>query len=110
MVGSMGHTFGFTAGLCHSGVQGNIACFDGDGSILMHAGALTTVSSLPPKTKLLHICFNNGLHESVGKQPTAFKKENVCISGVARNMGYTKVFEISTEEEAEKLIKQFEEI
>ena len=109
MVGSMGHVFSFTTGICQAKVEGNIACFDGDGSILMHTGSLSSVNSLPAKTKLLHIGFDNNMHESVGNQPTATGK-NVNLSGIAENMGYTKVFKISSPEEAEKIIKEFESL
>jgi phosphoenolpyruvate mutase/phosphonopyruvate decarboxylase len=110
MVGSMGHVFSFTQGLCHSGIKGNVACFDGDGSILMHTGSLSSVSSLPPRTKILHIGFNNRLHESVGLQPTAFKNSELSLSGIAKSMGYTKVFKITQEFEAKKIIEEFKSL
>eukprot|EP00340_Litonotus_pictus_P005566 CAMPEP_0170514044 /NCGR_PEP_ID=MMETSP0209-20121228/590_1 /TAXON_ID=665100 ORGANISM="Litonotus pictus, Strain P1" /NCGR_SAMPLE_ID=MMETSP0209 /ASSEMBLY_ACC=CAM_ASM_000301 /LENGTH=724 /DNA_ID=CAMNT_0010797953 /DNA_START=185 /DNA_END=2359 /DNA_ORIENTATION=- len=108
MVGSMGHVLSFTQGLCHSGVKGNIVCFDGDGSILMHTGSLASVSALPPKSKLLHIGFNNGLHESVGNQPTAMNNQELSLKGIAENMGYTKVKYVKTESEAKAIIEEFE--
>ena len=44
-------------------------CFDGDGAAIMHMGSLAIIgqSSLENFT---HIIFNNGVHDSVGGQPT----------------------------------------
>lgn len=110
MVGSMGHVISFTQGLCHAGVNGNVVCFDGDGSIMMHTGSLANVSTLPKKTKLLHIGFNNRIHESVGKIPTMLKNENISLSKIAESMGYTKVFKITKEEEAKKIVEEFKSV
>lgn len=108
MVGSMGHVFGFTAGVLQTGIEGNVACFDGDGSILMHAGSLASVNSLPPRSKVLHIGFNNKLHESVGCQPTALAHEGVNLQGIASALGYKKTYKITSESEAKDIIKEFE--
>jgi phosphonopyruvate decarboxylase len=69
-VGSMGHSsaiaFGLSLGLTD---DRNVFCFDGDGAVLMHMGTLSTIGSQKPQ-RFRHIVFNNGVHESVGSQPT----------------------------------------
>jgi phosphonopyruvate decarboxylase len=110
MVGSMGHVLSFTAGICYTGLKGNILCIDGDGSLIMHTGSMITVNSLPPGSRLLHLTLNNKLHESVGTQPTGTSYPQVSLSGIASNMGYQKVKTVTSKEEVQKFIKEFEEM
>ena len=62
-----------------------VVCLDGDGSILMHLGALPVIGQVRP-TNLLHVLLNNGAHESVGGQPTAAAE--VDFEAIARAVGY----------------------
>lgn len=108
MVGSMGYVLSFSAGLCYSGYKDNVLCLDGDGALLMHAGTMGTVNSLPNSARLLHIALNNTLHESVGSQPSAAAYPEVSLSGVAQNMGYKRVAKVSTAAEATAFIQEFD--
>ena len=87
-VGSMGHTASIALGLARSQPARRVICFDGDGSVLMHMGALAIVAQ-SGQENLIHVVLNNGAHDSVGGQPTcAFA---VDIAGVARACGYRQV-------------------
>ena len=72
-----------------------IFIFDGDGNILMNMGSLVTIGSLSPKN-LVHIVFDNEVHESTGSQPTNSK--NVSLEKIASNLNY-KVYKITSESE-----------
>ena len=60
--------------------------FDGDGNILMNLGSLTTIGSLKPKN-LVHVVFDNSIHESTGSQPT--NTNFVSIEKIAKACNYT---------------------
>ena len=72
-VGSMGHTASIALGLALGNPNRKIFCLDGDGSLLMHLGALPIIGSKKP-CNLVHILLNNGEHESVGGQPTVARQ------------------------------------
>ncbi|KAF4659811.1 hypothetical protein FOL47_007408, partial [Perkinsus chesapeaki] len=70
-----------------------VICLDGDGALLMHMGSMATNKA----KNLVHILMNNGMHESVGGQPTAAAGLNLC--GVAKDVGYPNTVRVRTEEE-----------
>lgn len=76
VVGAMGHASSMALGIAIK-TNKQIYCFDGDGSVLMHMGSLTTIGSIKPKN-LCHIVFNNGAHDSVGGQPTFAMNVDLC--------------------------------
>lgn len=61
-------------------------CLDGDGAFLMHMGGAAITGSLQPKN-LKHILLNNGVHDSVGSQPTV--GFGADIEAIVRGCGYT---------------------
>lgn len=69
-VGSMGHASSIALGIALEKPDKNIYCFDGDGALLMHYGAVPVIRSKVLKN-FKHIVFNNQAHDSVGAQPTA---------------------------------------
>jgi len=73
MIGSMGLASSIALGVAIKNPKIKVYVFDGDGNILMNLGSLTTIGLLQPKN-LIHIIFDNGLHESTGGQPTNTKK------------------------------------
>mgnify|MGYP001291012749 CR=1 FL=1 len=103
-VGSMGHTSSIALGVALSVKDRNIICLDGDGSILMHLGALPVISSVAPKN-LLHVILNNGCHESVGGQPTVINK--VDLRKLSYAFDYANYFEAHNSQE---LIENWKEI
>ena len=68
MVGGMGHSSSVGIGYALNSKK-KVFCLDGDGSILMHLGALRTAGYLK-NTNFKHIILNNNSHESVGGQLT----------------------------------------
>jgi len=87
-VGSMGHSSQIALGVALGQPGRHVVCLDGDGAMMMHLGALTTVGSLAPKN-FTHVLLNNGAHDSVGGQPTVGFDVDLCA--VAKACGYTHV-------------------
>lgn len=84
-VGAMGHTASIALGAALGNPDKQIVCIDGDGSVLMHMGALPVIGGIAPKN-LVHILLNNAAHESVGGQPTVADKVN--FKSIAFASGY----------------------
>ena len=61
MIGSMGLSSSIGLGVALKNPKKFVYIFDGDGSILMNLGSLTTIGSLQPKN-LIHIIFDNNSH------------------------------------------------
>lgn len=95
-VGGMGHTLSIALGVAIGAPNKKVVCLDGDGSLLMHLGALPITGSLAPEN-LIHVLLNNGAHESVGGQPTV--AECTDFKGVAIACGYTAYAVATTIEE-----------
>lgn len=85
-VGSMGHTSSIALGIALGNPAKRVICIDGDGSMLMHLGALPIIGSLVPKN-LVHVLLNNAAHDSVGGQPTV--ADRVDFEGISKASGYT---------------------
>jgi phosphonopyruvate decarboxylase len=85
-VGSMGHTSSLALGAALGKPERRVICLDGDGSLLMHMGALPIIGSLKPKN-LVHVLLNNASHESVGGQPTV--ADRIDFRNVALACGYS---------------------
>ncbi len=94
-VGSMGHTASIALGLAQTQIERKIFCIDGDGSVLMHMGALGVVGSSGNKN-IIHILINNGVHDSVGGQPTV--GFDIDLPEIARSCNYAHVFSIEDKE------------
>ncbi len=103
-VGSMGHCSSIALGIALSKPEREVVCIDGDGSMLMHLGSLTSIASLKPKN-FRHILMNNEVHESVGGQDTAAK--NIDLSAIVGVMGPSKMFKAETPAELKANIKDF---
>ncbi|BAI87871.1 MULTISPECIES: phosphonopyruvate decarboxylase [Oscillatoriales] len=84
-VGSMGHTASIALGVALGNPSKSVVCIDGDGSLLMHLGAVPIIGSLAPKN-LIHVVLNNAAHESVGGQPTVAGQ--LDLKAVALASGY----------------------
>lgn len=90
-VGSMGHTSSIALGVAMQKPKRQIFCLDGDGSVIMHMGAMATVGQ-SNLDNFKHIVINNGAHDSVGGQPTdAGNHEDFSFSKIAQGCGYKTV-------------------
>jgi phosphonopyruvate decarboxylase len=69
-VGSMGHCSSIALGIAISKPERKVICIDGDGALIMHMGALSTVGMLNANN-FYHILINNQVHDSVGGQKTS---------------------------------------
>ena len=72
MVGAMGHT-AMTALSMTKFSKSNIICLDGDGSFIMHMGALSILKNFNAKN-FKYILVDNEAHESIGVQPILINK------------------------------------
>ena len=88
VIGSMGLTPSIALGIAVSKPKRKIIALDGDGSLLMSMGALTTVGKLAPEN-FYHVVLNNAVYGSTGNQSTLAPAVDFCR--VARAAGYRKV-------------------
>ncbi len=102
-VGCMGHSSSIALGIALEKQEKQVYCFDGDGALIMHMGALSTIASLKPKN-FRHIIFNNFAHDSVGGQPTS--AYNIDIPAIAKANGYTYAGSAETKNEIINQIAQ----
>ena len=104
-VGSMGHTSSIAYGIA-SGTDQNVYCIDGDGSFIMHMGALAVIGSNPlPNFK--YIINDNGSHESVGGQPTCSPR--LDLPSILRGFGFEEVYEASDEKMLSEMMDSMKE-
>jgi phosphonopyruvate decarboxylase len=85
MIGSMGHASALALGIAGAVPDRLVCCLDGDGAVAMHMGSLAVIGAERP-SNLVHMVLNNGVHESVGGQPSALRWAD--LPGLARNLGY----------------------
>lgn len=88
-VGAMGHTASLAMGIAHVRPDKPVIALDGDGSLLMHMGAMAVIAQ-HNSGNLIHVVLNNACHESVGGQPTV--ADRIDISAVAKGVGYAHYF------------------
>lgn len=100
-VGGMGHASQIALGLALAQPARPIYCFDGDGAALMHMGSMAITGQSGAKN-LIHLVFNNGVHDSVGGQPTV--GFNIDMRQVALACGYVMAQRVSTKDHLKKAI------
>ncbi len=84
-MGSMGHTSSIAFSIALNKTNSKVWCIDGDGSAIMHLGAMAVIGNYKPKN-LIHIILNNEAHESVGGLPTV--SSGVDFVQIAKGCGY----------------------
>jgi phosphonopyruvate decarboxylase len=84
-VGGMGHASSIALGIAMNETDREVWCLDGDGALLMHFGSLAVIAN-HARPNYFHVMFNNGVHDSVGGQPTSINK--VDVPAAARALGY----------------------
>jgi phosphonopyruvate decarboxylase len=85
MVGSLGCISSLGLGLALVKPKKDVVVLDGDGSLLMHLGALPTNAYYKP-ANLLHILLDNNAHDSTGGQATI--SHNLNFVEIAAASGY----------------------
>jgi thiamine pyrophosphate-dependent acetolactate synthase large subunit-like protein len=85
MLGSMGLACPIALGVALAQPERGVIALEGDGSILMSLGCLTTIGKVAPRN-LTIIIWDNGIYQITGKQPTA-TAGSTDIVAVARGAG-----------------------
>ena len=102
MVGGMGHSL--SVALTHDIFSKYpTICIDGDGSLLMHLGAIVACGKYSRNFK--YVLINNFSHESVGGQNT--NSEIVNFQKLSKSVGFKKYFLITEKKNLIKKIKIF---
>ena len=91
-------------GLALSLPDQKIVVFDGDGSLLMNLGSLSTMARYRPKN-LVHVVFDNESLLSVGGFPTA-TSTGTDLEGIARAAGIPTVLTVRTAEDFKTAVKR----
>ena len=107
MIGSMGLASSIGLGIALKDTGRKVFVFDGDGNILMNLGSLTTIGSLKPKN-LIHVVFDNSVHESTGSQPT--NTNFVSIEKIAKACNYNHTFTARTENNFQKILRKIKKL
>ena len=84
-VGSMGHCSAIALGVALANPDRDVVSVDGDGAAIMHLGSMVSNGNAGAKN-LKHVLINNGIHDSVGGQPTG--AGNVDFPAIALASGY----------------------
>ncbi len=103
MVGGMGHSSMVALGASIKSKE-TLICLDGDGSFLMHLGAIASIAA-NARSNFKHILLNNFSHESVGGQPTNIEKIN--LKNLVKSAGYKKFYSIKNINETSQILKKF---
>ena len=88
MLGSMGLSSSIGLGLSKTTPK-KVISIDGDGSVLMNLGTLSTIANFAPKNYILFIV-DNGAYGSTGDQPT-HTSGKTDLAALARAAGIEKV-------------------
>jgi sulfopyruvate decarboxylase subunit beta len=96
MLGSMGLASSIGLGIA-SFTQKDVVVIDGDGSLLMNLGALSTIALAKPRN-LTILAIDNGVHGSTGNQPTA-TSHCADLELIAKGSGFNKTYKIASEKE-----------
>ncbi len=101
---AMGLASSMGLGIALSMPQHKVIVLDGDGSLLMNLGTLSTMARYKPGN-LLHIVFDNESLLSVGGFPTA-TATGTDLAGIARASGIPSVMEANTLESLSKSVRE----
>jgi thiamine pyrophosphate-dependent acetolactate synthase large subunit-like protein len=102
MLGSMGLTFPIALGVALAQPDRHVFALEGDGSLLMQLGCLSTIASLKPKNLTL-IVMDNGLYQITGAQPTPAASVADFVA-IAIGSGLANSAWAADEEDFERLI------
>ena len=105
MVGSMGHASSIALGVALQERERNIYCIDGDGALIMHMGALSTIGKYSTPN-FRHILLNNFSHESVGGQESS--SDVINYSQLSKAVSYKNYFKISKKSEFKGVFGKFQ--
>ncbi|MHA1438254.1 MAG: sulfopyruvate decarboxylase subunit beta [Promethearchaeota archaeon] len=99
MLGSMGLASSIALGVAISKPEKRVWCIEGDGSILMNLGSLSTIANIAPKNLTL-LVIDNKSYGSTGNQKT-YTSQNTKLEKIAEGSGFKSIYVI---ERLEKII------
>ena len=104
MLGSMGLAFPIALGVALAQPDRRVFALEGDGSLLMQLGALSTIATLKPKN-LIMIVMDNGIYQITGAQPTPAARV-ADIVGIATASGLANSAWAADEEDFDRLVDE----
>lgn len=106
-LGSMGHASSVALGMALGKPKEKIVILDGDSACIMHMGAMAILPN-QNVSNLLHIVLNNGVHDSVGGQPSV--GYHIDLTKIAEACGYQTIGKpVTTIEELEEALKELKD-
>jgi thiamine pyrophosphate-dependent acetolactate synthase large subunit-like protein len=102
MLGSMGLACPIALGVALAQPERGVIALEGDGSILMSLGCLTTIGKVAPRN-LSIVIWDNGVYQITGKQPTA-TAGTTDIVAVAKGAGIANSHWVRDEDHFEQLM------
>ncbi len=97
VAGAMGKASSVGLGLALAVPDRKVLVLDGDGSLVMNLGTLTTISNMAPEN-LYHFVFENGVYAVTGGQPIPGEGK-LSFAGMAKEAGYASAHEFDDTEE-----------
>ena len=104
MLGSMGLAFPIALGVALAQPKRRVFALEGDGSLLMQLGSLSTIATLAPKN-LTMILMDNGIYQITGSQPTPAAAHTDLVA-IAIASGIANSAWAADEDDFERLIDQ----
>jgi thiamine pyrophosphate-dependent acetolactate synthase large subunit-like protein len=101
MLGSMGLAIPIALGVAIAQPKRHVVALEGDGSLLMQLGCLSTVAVQKPKN-LTIVVWDNGIYQITGGQPTA-SASTVDLVAAARACGLAESHWAADEQEFDRL-------
>jgi sulfopyruvate decarboxylase subunit beta len=102
MLGSMGLASSIGLGISLFTPK-EVVVIEGDGSLLMNLGALSTIAKTKPRN-LTILAIDNGVHGSTGNQPTA-TSSCVDLEMVAKGLGLEKTSKVANRGEIQSALE-----
>ena len=102
MLGSMGLAIPIAVGVALAQPSRPVIALEGDGSLLMQLGCLTTVAMLAQRN-LTIVVMDNGIYQITGSQPTATAHRADLVS-IAQGCGITRSAWAADEADFERLV------
>jgi len=106
-VGSMGHSPAIALGIAIDKADRQVFDLEGDGSLIMHMGTMAT-AGIKQLKNFKQVVLNNGVHDSVGAQPTGAFGLNFLK--IAEGCGYKNTFYADTLESLKKNVPKLREV
>jgi thiamine pyrophosphate-dependent acetolactate synthase large subunit-like protein len=103
MLGSMGLAIPIGLGVALAQPQRKVFVLEGDGSLLMQLGCLSTVAARAPKN-LAILILDNGVFQITGSQPTPAEQSGTDLIAIARASGLPRATWAADEADFDRLI------